>query len=93
MGETNGAATKIPDAIGVNIMGLEAIYLELPAEEFPNGLDMLLTRPGELAPARKGYLRPGATVLVIGPDVANHLRAAIAPQLAKARQAGAQRPV
>jgi hypothetical protein len=83
---------KIPDAVPVVINGMPAIYLEVPESRAPMGAELALTRLGELAPFSKGVLAPGATILVIGPDVAQALRSVIGTQLAAAaRQAAVQR--
>jgi len=88
-GQNESAAARLPDAVQVNVNGLPALYIEITAERAPTGVEVMLSRPGELAPLSRGFLPPGYTLLVIDPQVAGLIRQHVASQLKAARQAGA----
>jgi hypothetical protein len=80
---SGGAALPEGAAIRVEFQA----FLDCDPDEFPQGMELILMRPGQLDPVGRGLMVPRGCILYIaGPEASVHLRAGIRKQIEAQRK-------
>jgi hypothetical protein len=77
---------QFPASVQLTMAGIPAVYLTIDPESCPNGFEVAVTRPGDLAPFNRGLVPAGCGILLLPPDVHQSLRAGFAQAIETARQ-------